>query len=467
VTAALADSPELPAVVPLPLADIQGNVLRGYRFSEVLHLFGRVDAGSAPRWRTFLRDLLDVPGVRVSDGAPWKQGVKPDAAINVGIGFEGLQRLLPESMGGTNVKDALGTAFPAYVAGMPSRARILGDDTSDEDWAPWKERQLWISVSARNEKALTEHVKRLQERASNAGVALEEALRGHADFDADGLVREPFGFKDGFSNPVVAGDPMLEPKYIPGNCRYDAKLDKWYPIAAGEFLLGYENERRQNALTGALGPLAPALRNGTFAVLRDLEQDVDAFHRFVAKAASQYGQDPDFVAHKMMGRTKDGEPLARPGSGNLFTYEDDKSGARCPFGSHIRRTNPRNTGERRILRRGMPYRHPRNHGTSNGGGSGVRQGLYFLALNASIDNQFEFVQQMWVNGPTGALTGASDPISTSVLACGNMAIEGDVKAGRPPILVRNVPAFLTCRGGQYFFMPGIEGLRVIAGGPRA
>ena len=60
----------------------------------------------------------------------------------------------------------------------------------------------------------------------------------------------------------------------------------------------------------------------------------------------------------MVGRTRDGEPLAplahdwiegvgpslEDVAANHFTYAGDPHGERCPFGAHVRRANPR-TGD--------------------------------------------------------------------------------------------------------------------------
>src|SRR6185503_11501093 len=124
-----------------------------------------------------------------------------------------------------------------------------------------------------------------------------------------------------------------------------------------------------------------------FAVFRNLEQHVSEFEKYVADQNRESpGED---VAVKMMGRTREGDPLARPGYENDFTYNDDPGGARCPIGAHVRRANPRKPGlgTHRLIRRGMPYT-----GAPN---APDRRGLYFVAMNASIENQFEFLQKAW------------------------------------------------------------------------
>ena len=43
--------------VTLDTSDIQGNILKGYRFPHAAHLFGWVEAANVAQWRTFLRTV--------------------------------------------------------------------------------------------------------------------------------------------------------------------------------------------------------------------------------------------------------------------------------------------------------------------------------------------------------------------------------------------------------------------------
>jgi Dyp-type peroxidase family len=406
--------------VQLELNDLQGNVVRGYGHPHVAHLFGAIAPRNVARWQGALLDL---------DVTAQGFGSKPTVTRNVGISHAGMSRLIP------GVAQEL-ELFEAYVSGMRGRAKLLGDP-ADVPWDVWDERHVWIAVHAADRASLHAEVSRL--RLLLAGLSLTDPLYGEALLDEQGHWIEPFGFRDDISQPAIMGAPNANK---PGLGKLDRKLCRWLPIAAGEFLLGHPNERGRNVLD-RLPTIAPMLNNGTFAVFRELVQDVAAFKQLV-------------------GRHANGEPLARPATpGELsdFTYDDDPRGTQCPIGAHVRRANPRRSGERRLIRRGMPYRKQATDGCRQG--TDV-EGLYLVAFNASIENQFEFIQSTWLNTPAGALPGSRDPLVGEGPEPRPMLVEGDAAAHRDPIIL-NLPRFVTCRGGQYYFVPGLQGLRQIAG----
>lgn len=172
-------------------------------------------------------------------------------------------------------------------------------------------------------------------------------------------------------------------------------------------------------------------RNGSFMVIRQLAQDVNAFNTFVAKKAKEHQSHPaiprllppalreEWIGAKMVGRWKDGSSLVRFPHGpatsqghdkdsfqpdNEFLYgAEDPLGERCPMGAHIRRSNPRDSqrpgsteelaivNRHRILRRGRKF-------NAEGGNDSRHPGkprLLFVCLNADIERQFEFIQQTW------------------------------------------------------------------------
>ena len=151
------------------------------------------------------------------------------------------------------------------------------------------------------------------------------------------------------------------------------------------------------------------------------------------------------------------------------------------MGAHIRRINPRGALEvgkeafntpgalvnrRRILRRGLPYGEVSDESRDDGD-----HGIIFMAINASISRQFEFVQQQWINyGNDFSLANDRDPLlgNHGVDGDGNpdgrMILEVDPKDGKPPFFCVGIPRFVETRGGDYFFVPSLTALHMLAGG---
>ena len=112
------------------------------------------------------------------------------------------------------------------------------------------------------------------------------------DCYASATRKEPFGFRDGMSNPAVEGSG------IPGTNPRDP------PLKAGEFVLGYPDETSKFPAM----PKPDALgRNGTYAVFRKLHQRVAAFRKYLKANSSSPGEE-QLMAAKMMGRWSSGAP---------------------------------------------------------------------------------------------------------------------------------------------------------------
>ena len=89
------------------------------------------------------------------------------------------------------------------------------------------------------------------------------------------------------------------------------------------------------------------------------------------------------------------------------------------------------------------------------------QGLIFIALVASIERQFEFVQQQWVNYGDSLFQGSDkDPLIGNNRKYGHFKIPGDDQ--RPFRVCTELRRFVTTRGGNYFFLPGIQALYYLA-----
>ena len=95
-------------------------------------------------------------------------------------------------------------------------------------------------------------------------------------------------------------------------------------------------------------------------------------------------------------------------------------------------------------------------------------GIIFIAINASIERQFEFVQQQWMNYGNDFLQGNDrDLLIGNHRPQDKMVIQGDPARPdglRRPYLCTGLPQFVETRGGDYFFVPGLNALRQVARG---
>lgn len=460
----------------LELDDIQGLVARGYgRLSHACFLpmairDARTARGLLAGWTEHVTPARDTSGTE---------------ALNIAFTAAGLRELT----GWSALPD--GFSYP-FADGMTSRyrSRFLGDvDADDPQHWRWggpmtAAVHLLVLVYARTAGRLSARVDAMIAQATGSGLEVVQRL------EADELSRrEPFGFADSISQPAVAGLPG------PGQ-----GAD---PIRAGEFVLGYRNEYGQ--LTER--PVMPAAddpkgllarddqgradlgRNGTYLVLRQLEQDVSGFWQCLADRSrlpdgTVDAGHRDHLAAKVVGRWTSGAPLVlapdrddpAAADRNDFGYHaTDPDGLACPIGAHIRRVNPRDALEpapgtersleinkrHRLLRRGRSYR----RSGPDGDRPADERGLYFICLNANLARQFEFIQHTWINNPVfNGLHGETDPLTG-----GRHTGDGTFTVPARPVRRRHhgLPQFVTVRGGAYFFLPGLSALQYLTSTPEA
>lgn len=464
----------------LDYGDIQGTILRGYRVDHARHFVLRVVDGAAAR--RFLVSLVDgAAGVpQVTTAARWT--VKPECFLNLGLTYAGMAAL--------GVPQASLSTFPAAFqrgATSPETAQLVGDVGASEP-SKWTGGlgdgdavHLVLSLWSLGDRVVIDEVSAAL-RAAFAG-ALEELSALDADALPDNKVH--FGYTDNISQPHVEGAPPTK----------RPRPDKQPLAPAGEFLLGHENQY------GAVYRVSPdALStNSSFAAFRVLEQDVAGFEQFLQTYSAQAGIDPEMLAAKVCGRWRTGVPLVlSPDTGTpdpplpperINDYEyvstdpslDDTFGYRCPVGSHMRRTNPRDAKVvgggghlHRIIRRAMPYGPPYDPAHPDD----RPRGLMGYFINADLTNQFELVMSQWVNasdfvmsvpGAGGAnpvknisgedvLLGVNDPSSSSFTV-------SFPPSGTTPWANRTVTGFspyVTTSGGAYLYLPSITALGYLA-----
>jgi deferrochelatase/peroxidase EfeB len=485
-------------------ADVQGLVRFGYgRMTSASYALVRVkNVVAAKAW------LRSAP---VTSAVALKP--PPKTAMNVAFTAPGLKAL--------GIPDPVIAGFShEFRGGMAeeSRAWQLGDigNNAPSNWA-WgsygREPHAMVMFFAEPDQfdSFVQSTK-----GNTWSDAFEEVTwLGTSNLDAD----EPFGFADGISQPQIDWEQQRQTPCT--------ELQYTNIAALGEFLLGYRNEygkitdrpllepdaTSSELLDAEDAPAKDLGRNGTYLVMRQLEQDVRKFWEFLYPQAGGNLAEAGQLGAKMVGRTQAGSPLVPiqeqpiPGMDrgsvkqNQFTYQSDPAGALCPFGAHIRRANPRNSdfpvprlnalrklivmlgfGPRgfyddltssvrfhRILRRGREY------GSELSPEQALQppppneppRGLHFICLNANIQRQFEFLQNAWIaNTKFSGLTGESDPLlgnRQSLPGCpvtGNFTMPG---GGSVPRRVLGLPQFVAVRGGAYFFLPSLRALRYFAG----
>ncbi|MDP1748538.1 MAG: cytochrome P450 [Reyranella sp.] len=347
----------------------------------------------------------------------------------------------------------------------------------------------------------------LTEPTRKTRAARQAMPAGAPDSERDAPMYEHFGFRDGISQPILRGTQ-----------REAAVEDKADVVELGELLLGYRDGSGYAPMAVTLpaesdpgdeletdtpeflsrfprfagsqdADLRDFGRNGTYVVVRQLMQDVKGFNDFLAVQEGELKKYPglensvggeitqEWIAAKMMGRWRSGaslvsHPHEMAGSrtpdraDNDFNFAaDDPQGLRCPFGAHIRRSNPRGSlapndpkqamieRRHRILRRGRPY-----------GDEKSERGMLFVALCADLERQFEFLQQSWVGSPSfQGLSHEPDPITAPPPADPAKPFVFTIPTPSGPVTMKNMKSFVTVRAGGYFFMPSRSAIRFVAG----
>lgn len=450
----------------LNAADIQGFAMRGYTFPLARYVI--VEFLGAAQGRDFVSGLLD----QVTTAERWD--TKPDSTLNIAFSYRGLVKL--------GLPDATLLSFPVeFVQGMKARKEILNDTgrNAPENWDPvWREPcvHAWIGIYAESAPVLDRRCSLLHDLMQQTGGArvLQTQEAGMLKVGGQYTAKEHFGYTDGFGNPDFEG---ADRKTQPGQGKLTDD-GQWVPLATGEFLLGYRDE------AGEL-PVAPVphllAQNGTFMVYRKLHQNVATFRSYLETHGGKYAGGKEKLAAKFVGRWQDGTPLeisptapdqalVKDAQRNTnFTYGHDPEGTRCPIGAHIRRTNPRDAfgfngqlvNRRRIMRRGLPYGEwtPWEAPATDSDPHGV----IFIVLNASIFRQFEFVHQQWIEYGNDAHQGSDkDLLIGNHDGQGKFMIQGSTEPSNPPYMCAALPSFVELRGGEYFFMPSLTALRLIA-----
>jgi deferrochelatase/peroxidase EfeB len=531
-----------------PAATIETREVQTLLFGGLSrHPFATCLAIRLPEDKASARAWLAAVGPTISFGDD-----PPEDVVRIlSLSRTGLEKLdLP-----TETVDAFSPAFRQGMA-HATRSQILSDTSEDgpDKWA-WGNPPVdaALLVYTMLEEDIAKRRKDIEALLKQHGGAIAHAItlkELSKEKDTKGrriAASEPFGFADGISQPIIRGTK-----------RFLRDTDKIHVVEPGEFLLGYPNNRNYvpppiavkatsdpanllpvadpahagaaNPDFGASGANAPRDfgRNGTYLVIRQLDQDTGEFEEFVKEAAEKHKCHPGMPKHlatalereewigaKMVGRWKDGTSLMRyphrpgsefqrknPGSkykrpaaypDNDFLFgSEDPQGQRCPFGAHIRRANPREsfvpgskeqleiTNRHRILRAGRGY-----EAKGSGIGGSDKPGLLFMCFNSEIERQFEFIQQTWAMAwQFHELENEVDPLlvrglDKKLAQTGAAAAAGTreerkkaeralarmtIPTAEGPIMLTGIRDFVQVRGGGYFFMPSRSAIRYLSEG---
>jgi hypothetical protein len=475
-------------------ADVQGNILRGYRKQRVRYLMLEVtDRNAARRWLTACLSGSDgVPQITTEGQKRWEK--KPDICFNIGLTYQGLRAL------GTPAASL--ADFPIeFIEGMSKRALKLGDagPSAPENWdEPFKD-------PAKIHLIASIYVGDVKQPDAVAEIAQLDAIQ-RATVSGKWGVKVLDGAREGccFKGDYVHfnyTDNISQPKFNEIHDGSHSDLQPWAPL--GTVLLGHPTNFE--GLKWRVPQPVELGQNGSFNAFRVLEQDVVGFEKYLDKAAtdllahpkvdevlppgaeakikgedgeglSRHGALREVVAAAMCGRWRNGVPIAlspdtpnppQPVSNTKFDYDRSSS---CPYGSHIRRCNPRGAQivqrvanhSRRLVRRGMPYGPAYVHDAAKPRDpKEEKRGLLGNFIGANLGAQFEAMSCDWLNlglqdprvtGSNDPLLGANDPETSW--------FDLPLKSG-PPIRLRGLPRFVTTKGGAYTFLPSISAIRYL------
>jgi hypothetical protein len=434
---------------------------------------------AARRAREFLRTWKsEIP----SGLAQEQDGV---AALHFLFSWSALERLL---QGDANLDVGIGrrsfeTFFvdPLQAPDRPEVAKqfgFVGASAPGSWWHEFNTSDIEFAVYGAfdSDQQRDDYVGRLRDSAAACGL-LERRLPTFANGALSGY-RAPggrvhFGYRDGVSSFDVDWSDSGQPGLV------DLR----------QIIIGYPNADFPT-LPFQPGAWRDFSREGSFACLTWLGQDVAGFETYLSQQASVVAPmagaaDPkEWLAAKLLGRWRDGTPLALsdtaqpnpPVLSNHFGYADDPKGFKCPVTAHIRVVNSRDQplkfanevrfpkGPPRLARRGFSYGDPWQAGAD----ASEPRGIVGLFLCASVNEQFYTILR-WIhqtdfsdvyrsfrNGTSAqdALVGnhAATGVNTSLHLTSEHTSPADI--GLKP--------FVSYKGVVVLFAPGMHALEILS-----
>ncbi len=427
------------------LSKLQGNILKGHGRKHTTHIFIHFDNNAQKRAKKWLKEFagenLTSCLKQLSDRELFKRNnVDGGTFTSIFLSKSGYDYL--------GFEDKLTDS--AFNDGMKQRKDILQDPVKSKwDTGFREDIHLMILLADDDINRMGQMSYQLLHELDGfsriSNIEYGNAIRNE---NGDGI--EHFGYVDGISQPLFLQDEV------------DA-YHKFHNTATNG--VNFNPEADTNLVLVNDPFVNDNQAFGSYFVFRKLEQNVKKFK----KAEERLGLDELGGAY-LVGRFEDGTPVVlqedegQYGSGNFnnFNYDNDPSGGRCPHFAHIRKTNPRfidNSDKKRIMaRRGIPYGHREVSTTIKQHESQMPEkgvGLLFMSYQASIEEQFEFIQTLWANNPDFPTSNTDiDPIiGQSDKDVHTFAFPETY--GGATTTNKDFKKFVTMKGGEYFFAPSI------------
>jgi len=487
------------------LEDLQGNILKGHGRDKSVHIFltfpnpqenpERIDA--LKNWIAQLAiNEITSAQQQLNEAKAWRENKTPGKTfVHFALSSSGYTKLGfsdSQQPKGANLqkrtkeKDDYEEVFQQ---GMKLRKNAL----LDPPFSSWddnfrKDIDAFVIIADDNSEILNQKFleieKQLKDITTNIfneqGDTVRKSFNGN-----DPIVVEHFGYADGISQPIFLQQGVKSGR----NFSQDAPLDLvLIPDPFGTSGVSF----------------------GSFLIFRKLEENVQGFRKAEFALSQALGIPFELAGAMAVGRFEDGTPLvlqSNDGSigSNNFNYQGDSQGLRCPFQSHIRKSNPRLESVRengpfaqtkeqelghRIARRGVTYGGPLSDFSQDFDRlprTGV--GLLFMCYQSDIWEQFEFIQRFWCNNPRFLEPDMNN--NPNYHRTGLDAVVGqrqgnqqDPLIGETPEPPRNWPAsygqqtvqpdiapenefgqFVTLKGGEYFFSASLTFLKSLSNQP--
>ncbi len=305
------------------------------------------------------------------------------------------------------------------------------------------------------DKYLDQEIENIK-NSSNGIASILSIEKGYTLRNKNNDVIEHFGFVDGLSNPVFFKSDYEHWQHQEGTDNYDPTAP--FDLVAVNDPGGFDED----------------LSFGTYVVYRKMQQNIKGFKnqaKFLADEISKKAEiniNSEYAESLAFGRNKDGSPLiqlTKNPSQNNFSYLEDMKGVKCPFHSHIRKTNPRgdtnrlkgtllrNERSHRIVRRGISY----GSKNLNPDTEWTDAGLLFLSCQSDIEQQFLVTQCGWSDNSNFPIENTGhDPIT------GDQNVKKSTNKWQHEINGKIIDIdfrykdLVRILGGEYFFAPSIS-----------